>query len=223
MKKALGTLAVLIIVLAVAVWYFVAQRLDGLIEEKIETAASASLGTAVQVGAVTTDLKNGSLAISHITVANPPGYANPNAINLNGIEAAVNYKNFEIKRVIIDQPEIVIEEKGGATNFSELLAGLERREAQPEPPDSDQAEPVIVIRHFRMNGSRAAFESKSLNRYSDLKIDAVELRDIEGTPSEIAAVIANEVVSEVVSAAAVELLKAKASDKISDILGRDKD
>ena len=74
-----------------------------------------------------------------------------------------------------------------------------------------------------MNGSRAAFESESLDRYSDLKIAAVELNDIEGTPAEVASAIATEVVSEVVSAAAVELLKAKASDKINDILGRDRD
>lgn len=74
-----------------------------------------------------------------------------------------------------------------------------------------------------MNESRAAFESESMNRYSDLKIGAVELSNIEGTPAEVASAIANEVVSEVVSAAAVELLKAKASDKLNDILGRDRD
>ena len=80
-----------------------------------------------------------------------------------------------------------------------------------------------MIRHFRMNESRAAFESESLNRYSDLKIDAVELKDIRGTPSELASATATEVVNEVVSAAAVELIKAKASEKINDILGRNKD
>lgn len=223
MKKALGTLAVLVIVVAVAAWYFLTHRLDGLIEETIESSASASFGTSVQVGAVTTDLKNGSLAISNITVSNPPGYSNPNAFSLNGIEAAVDYQNLDIKRVIIDRPEIVIEEKGGATNFSELLAQLKRRQAQPEPTDPDRVEPIIVIRHFRMNESRAAFESESLNRYSDLKIDAVELKDVRGTPSEVASAIAAEVVNEVVSAAAVELIKAKASEKINDILGRDRD
>jgi flagellar basal body-associated protein FliL len=221
MKKALGTILVLLVVVAVAAWYFVTQRMDGMIAAKIESAASATFGTQVSVGAVQTDIKNGSLTISDITVANPPGYENTNAFSLQGIEAAVDYENFDIKRLIVDNPEIIIEEKAGETNFSEMLAALEKREAQPS--GADTAEPVIFIRHFRMNKSRAAFESKSMDRYTDIEIDAVELRDVRGTPGEVAAVIASEVVNEVVSEAAKEMLKAKASEKINDLLGRDRD
>jgi len=104
--------------------------------------------------------------------------------------------------------------------------------ASSEPADSGQSEPVIVVRHFRMNESRAAFESESLNRYSDLEVDAVELNDLRGTPTEVAKVIAAEVLNEVVSEAAVELVKAQAAkkygaverkvgDKLKDLLGGD--
>lgn len=222
MKKALGTILVLVVIVAVAAWYFVTQRMDGLIEAKIESAATSTFGTQVSVGAVKTDIKNGSLTITNITVANPPGYENANAFSLNGIEAAVDYENFDIKRLVIDNPEILIEEKDGETNFTEMLAALERKESRP-PANADAEEPIIVIRHFRMNKSRAAFESKSMDRYTDLEIDAVELRDLKGTPGEVAAVIASEVVNEVVSEAAKEMLKAKASEKLNDLLGRDKD
>jgi len=223
MKKVLGALAVLALVAAVVVWYFIAYRLDGLIKENIESAGSAALGTAVRVGAVHTDIRNGSLTISDITVFNPPGYSNPHAFSLAGIEAAVDYRSLDIRRVIIEKPEIVIEEKGGETNFTELLAGIERRGGQAAGGDRDEGAPVIVIHHFRMNGSRAAFESESLDRRSEIRIDAVELNGIQGTPAQVASVIATRVVREVVSAAAMELLKAKASEKISDILGRNKD
>ena len=123
MKKTLSIVLVVVLVIAGAAWYFVAYRLDGVIKAQIETSASASLGTEVSVGSLKTSLKEGSLTISKITVANPPGYNNKNAFTLNGIDAAVDFENFDIKRVVIDAPEIVIEEKGGETNFSELLAG----------------------------------------------------------------------------------------------------
>jgi hypothetical protein len=223
MKKAVIVILVVLLVIGGGVFYFTSFKLDGVIKQAIEESGSRSFGTAVTVGNLATDLKNGSLTISNITVANPPGYKNEIAFSLSGIEAAVDYDSFEIKRVIIDKPEIVIEEKGGETNFSEMLANMERAPAEPEPEPAGEAEapPEIVIHHFRMSESRAAFESESLDRYSDLKIDEVELKNVRGTPGEVANVIAKEVIEEVVSEAAKELLKAKAAEKIDDLFNRD--
>jgi hypothetical protein len=221
MKKVLVVVLAILLLAGGAVWYFTAFKLDGMIKQQIEQAGTASFGTPVTVGSLETDLKNGSLTISGITVANPPGYKNANAFTLTGIEAAVDYETLEIKRVVIDQPEIVVEEKNGESNFAELLAHMEKQPAEPAPATGDEPPPVIVIHHFRMNKSRAAFESESLDHYSDIRIDEVELKNVRGTPAEVANVIATEVVEEVVSAAAIELLKAKASEKMDDLLGRD--
>ena len=222
MKKVFVTILVLLLLLGIAAWYFVSFRLDGVIKQQIEQVGSQTMGTSVSVGSVTTDLKNGSLVISRITVANPPGYKNTNAITLNGIEAAVDYKTLDIKQIIVDKPEIVIEEKNGASNFTELLAGMEDS-PEPAPAEEGAEPPILVIHHFRMNESRAAFESTSMDHYSDLKVKAIEVRDVKGTPAEVTEVISTKVVKEIVSAAAMELLKAKASEKIDDIFGRDKD
>ena len=232
MKKFLVILAAILLIAAVGVWYFVSFRLDGMIEQQIEEIGSRSFGSRVSVGAVKTDIRNGSLQISEITVANPPGFRNPNAFSLNNIEAAVDYASRDIRRLVIERPEIVIEEMGGETNFSKMLEELESQDSGSAEPGGD--EPVIFVRHFRMNESRAAFESKSLDRYTDVEVDAVELNDIRGTPTEVAKVIAAEVLKEVVSEAATELLKAQArkqfedveekvSDKLRGILGRDED
>ena len=225
MKKFLVILVAILLIAAVGVWYFVSFRLDGMIEQQIEEIGSRSFGSRVSVGAVKTDIRNGSLQISEITVANPPGFRNPNAFSLNNIEAAVDYASRDIRR-------LVIEEMGGETNFSKMLEELESQDSGSA--DSGGDEPVIFVRHFRMNESRAAFESKSLDRYTDLEVDAVELNDIRGMPTEVAKVIAAEVLKEVVSEAATELLKAQArkqfedveekvSDKLRGILGRDED
>jgi len=200
-------------------------RMDSMIEKQIETAASTSLGTLVSVGGVNTDIKGGSLTISNVTIANPPGFRNKNAFSLNDIEAAVDYANFDIKRVVIEKPEIVIEEIGGETNFTRMMAAMEKQESasDPDPAAEGAEEPIIVIHHFRMNESRASFESESMDHYSNLEIDAVELSNVRGTPSEVANVIANKILQEIASEAAVELLKAKAAEKIDSIFKKDKD
>jgi len=236
MNKILTYLLVLLLVGAGGVWYFVTFRMDSMIEKQIESSASVSLGTQVSVGTVKTDIKGGSLTISNVTIANPPGFRNENAFSLNGIEAAVDYANLDIKRVVIEKPEIVIEEMGGETNFSRIQAALSKQGSEPapesEPAAEGREETIIVVRHFRMNETRASFESESMEHYSDLKVDAVELSNIKGTPSEVAEVIASAIIQEIASEAAMELLKAQArkqfdktekkiSDKLKSLLGND--
>ena len=238
MKKALLFLLVLLLAAGAGAWYFVTYRMDSMIESRIETMASISLGTQVTVGEVKTDIKGGTLSISNVTIANPPGFRNKNAFSLNGIEAAVDYANLDVKRVVIDKPEIVIEELGGETNFSRMMAQLEKHESgsdpEPGPAAEGREEPVIVVRHFRMNKSRASFESESLDRYSDLEVDAIELNNIKGTPTEVANVIASEILEEITREAATEILKAQArkqyekaekkiKEKLKDLLGKDDD
>ena len=224
MKKAITILLVLLLVVG-GIWYFVSFRMDSMIASNIETRASASLGTQVTVGTVSTDIKGGKLTISNVTIANPPGFRNENAFSLNDIEAAIDYSNYDIKHVVIDNPEIVIEELGGETNFSRMKAGIENQgsDAESEPAAGGKEEPIIVIHHFRMNESRGSFESESLDMYSNLEIDAIELSNIKGTPSEVTEVIAKKIINEIAREAAIELLKAKASEKIDSIFGKDKD
>ncbi len=225
MKKAISILLVLLLLVGGGVWYFVSFRMDSMVASNIESRASASLGTQVTVGTVKTDIKGGSLTISNITIANPPGFRNKNAFSLNDIEAAIDYSNYDIKRLVIDKPEIVIEELGGETNFSRIKAGIESQGSEPEsePAADGKEEPIFVIHHFRMNDSRASFESESLDKYSNLEIDAIELSNIKGTPSELSKIIFNKIINEVAKEAAIELLKAKASEKIDSIFGKDKD
>jgi hypothetical protein len=227
MKKAITILLVLLLVVGGSVWYFVAFRMDSMIASQIATSASASLGTRVTVGSVTTDIKGGKLTISNVTIANPPGFENKNAFSLNDIEAVIDYSNYDIKHVVIEKPEIVIEELGGETNFSRMLARIEKQDAEPDPetePSADgKEEPIIVIHHFRMNESRGSFESESLDTYSNLKIDAIELSNIKGTPSEVTEIIATKIIKEISKEAAIELLKAKASEKIDSFFNKDKD
>lgn len=218
MRKVFFTLGAIVLVAVAGAWYFITLRLDGVVESRLERAATMAFGAAVEVGGVHTNLRDGSLTVEEISVANPPGFENPYAVRLHAVEAAVDYSGLEIKRLFIESPEFIIEEKDGTTNFGQMLKTLESGSggamASDGPGDGQNKEPIIVIRHFRIDESHAAFESSSLDRYSDVKIDAIEMTDLRGTPSQLAELIAGEVLGELSSEAANELLKAQARKKI---------
>ncbi|MEJ8567253.1 hypothetical protein [Elongatibacter sediminis] len=215
MKKVFLTLGLIVLIGAGAAWYFVTYRLDGLIETEIEKAATVAMGSRVEVGGVSTDIRGGTLRVSQISVANPPGFENPHAVRFNGIEASVDYENLEIKRVVIDNPDFFIEERGGKTNFGQMLETIEQN-APPVDPDAAD-EPEIVIRHFRIDKTRAALESHSFDRFTDVEVDAIEMHNLRGTPTELAEQIAREVVGELSSEAAGALLEAEARKRLGDV------
>jgi hypothetical protein len=214
-KKIIIVLLLLALLIAAGAWYFVSFRMDNLIEARIEQAGSQSFGSRVTVGEVKTRIRDGSLEISNITVANPPGFSNSNAFSLNHIEAAVDYGSRDIKRLVVDSPEILIEEVGGTTNFAQMLDELDRMESSAG--ETGKEEPVIVIRHFRMNESRAGFDSATFDRHTTVEVDAVEMNDLRGTPTEIARIIAREVLNEVAAEASKEVLKAQAGEKYEEV------
>ena len=217
MKKVFGTLGLILLLAVGAAWYFITVRLDTVIESRLERAATTSLGSHVEVGGVETNLREGSLTVREITVANPPGFENPFAMRFKQVEAAVNYDGLEVKRVSIDSPEFHIEEQGGVTNMELLLQAIESAPVVEAPTESSVAEPEIVIQHFRVDSTRASFESRSLDRFTEVKVDAVELYDLRGTPSELSRVIARAMLKELSRAAGLELLKASARKKTGEL------
>ncbi len=238
MRKVFFTLGSIMLLAVAAAVYFIMFRLDGVVETRIEKAASMAFGSRVEVGGVKTNLRDGTLTVEQISVANPPGFENPYAVRLNAVQAAVDYAGLEVKRVVIENPEFHVEEHGGKTNFDQMLQALDAgagESADSGPGDAaPKAEPVIVIRHLRIDETRAAFESHTFDRYTDMQIDAIEMNNLRGTPAQLAGEIARKVVGELNSAASSEMLKVqtqkkvddmqkKVSDKLRDLLGEEKD
>jgi hypothetical protein len=74
-----------------------------------------------------------------------------------------------------------------------------------------------VIRHFRIDQTRAVFESHSFDRFTDVEVDAIEMHNLRGTPTQLAEQITREVVGELSSEANSALLKAEARKKLGDV------
>ena len=216
MRKVLLILGGAMLVAAAAAIYFVMFRLDSVVETRIEKAASLAFGSRVDVGGVKTNLRDGTLTVERISVANPPGFDNPYAVRLNSVQAAVDYKGLEIKQVEIENPEFYVEENRGKTNFDEMLKALQAESEKPES-EAQTKEPVISIRHLRIDETRAAFESHTLDQYTDMKVDAIEMNNLRGTPTQLAEQIARKVVGDLSSEAAKQMFKAKAQKKLDNV------
>jgi hypothetical protein len=216
MRKVLFTLGSVMLVAAAAAVYFVIFRLDSVVETRIESVGSKAFGSRVEVGGVDTNLRDGTLSVARISVANPTGFDSPYAVRLNALRAAVDYKGLEIKQVAIENPEFYVEELHGKTNFEQMLQALDSR-STPVGADSGSTEPVITIRHLRIDQTRAAFASHTFDKYTDMQVDAMEMNNLRGTPSQLAQQIARKVVTELSSEAGAEMLKARAQKKVDDI------
>ena len=223
MRKTLFTLGFMMLVALAAGLYFVMFRLDSVIESRVEKAATAAFGTKVKVTGVKTDLRDGTLTVDQISVANPPGYESPFAARLNSVQATVDYDDLEIRQLVIRNPEFYVEEHNGKTNFGQMLQALNSGSQSAASNDTGKAEPVIAIRHLRIDETQAAFSSQTFDRYTDMQVDAIEMNNLRGTPTELARQIAGKVVSELSEETASELFKAKAQKKVDEIQKKVKD
>lgn len=217
MKKLIVTVVIVVVIGAgIAGWWYMFHRFDRLLEDEVQRAASEAFGTTVTVGDVDLDLIHGAVRIDDLAIGNPPGFERENAVVFGSIEAAMDYQTAEVTRVVLDGAKIYIEERGGETNIQRLKDALQSRishEVRAEPDSQEQ----ITIHNFLMRSTTATFESESLQRLTEVKIDQIELRDLEGTPDEVAEQIATVVIEEIAEEAGMAMLEASARKKLEDV------
>lgn len=220
MKKFIITVVVVLFVGAgILGWWYMFHRLDGLFEEELQRAASEAFGTPVTVADVELDLLHGALRIDELAIGNPPGFAREHAVVFGTIEAAMDIETMQVARVIFDGVRIYIEERGGETNVQKLKEALESRISQESGGHADQDE-ELVIQQFLMRSTIATFESDSLQRLQEVEIDEIEMRNVRGTPDEVAEAIAVTVMEEIAEEAGRAMLRAQAEKQLEDVEGK---
>lgn len=220
MKKFIITIIVLAFLVAGGYgWWVMFHRFGALVTNALIEEGSNAFGTTVTVGDVDVKWAEGALVIRDLQVGNPAGFESDYVVSFGAIEAAVDYESMEVARVILDDTRFHIEERDGRTNVEEIRKSLERGTSE-EPDFEGSSEDEIVIQRFLMRSSTATFESVSLNRISEVRIDEIEMRNLRGTGEEIAGQIGNRILEEVAEEAAREMLKAQASEQLEQLEGR---
>jgi len=220
MLKKIGIgLAVLLVLIAGAVWYLF-SNLDSLIKTAIETYGSAATQSQVGVDSVKLSISSGEGTISGLDVGNPAGFTSPNALTLGAISVQVDTSSLAgngpivIKTIDIEQPQVTYEVAGGVgltgistkTNLSVLQYNVQSYAGGPSsaaPPQSN-GKPARkeIIDDLYISGGQVSVIAAALNgKGLSVPLPPIHLTGIGAgssgaTPGEIASQILSAVTHE---------------------------
>lgn len=214
-KKILITLGVIVVVLAVAV-YFLLSNLDRIVAAAIGKYGSEATGTSVKVASVRIKLGEGAGSIGSLQVGNPGGFSTPNAVSLGSISIAVDTGSLTGDPVIIDtikvsSPRIMYEiNESGVANINEIRKNIEAYQKKGGAGKGEggkkEGGKKILIRSLVVEGGEVdvlvdALGGKPLHA----KLPRIALSNVGGkggaTPGEIATQVLNPLVNQAIAAA----------------------
>ena len=204
MKKLLIGLVVLVVVIGGVVFY----AFDSILKGGIETAGSSVLQTDVTVGSVGVSPLSGSGGIQQLRIANPEGFNEPYAIELGGLDVAIETGSvfsdvIVIDRIIIEQPVITYETRISTDNIRALLNNIGGGSDTQQSDDAAGSGKQVVIRDFQMLGPQVRVASAIGS--ADATIPDLRLQNIG---EESAAVTVAEAGRQIFEALSAQLLNA---------------
>ena len=235
MKKVLIGLVVLIAIIAIGASILL-SNLDGYIKDTIEAEGTAALGSQVSVGSVETDLANGKATIKGLSIANMPGYQAINAMQIDTLQADVDYQNRLVEEILIQQPIINAELKGSRSNFEDLVDNMPAADEEVADDatkeeaagDGESEATEISIKSFKLNQATVNVTSDKLGQMSFV-MDDLEISNLIGTPevisTEITRRLTNHISQQVQKFAADKIksevkaeVRAKANEKMNEVI-----
>jgi len=125
-----------ILVVAGVIAYF---GLDGILKRTVQTEATKSLKLRTTLNRAHLSLLGGKLDLNGLRIANPPGFAAPEMLELGGIDLAVKYDQLRkdpihVQSLTIDHPKFVIEQSHGALNFKKAIDRMPQSQGSSGKP-----------------------------------------------------------------------------------------
>lgn len=115
--------------------------IDGIARAAIERGGNYALQVETRVASVDVGLTSGEFAMSGLTVANPDGFDAPRFLELGSGGMSVSLGTLrsdvvEIPRIALDDLGVVLERRGGRSNYGTIVDNLRRLSAETgeEPP-----------------------------------------------------------------------------------------
>ena len=181
MKKVFIGLAVIAIILGALLWWLGAN-LDGIVKKVIEDVGTDVTQTSVDVSGVGIKLLDGKAAISGLSVANPPGFSNPNIFTLDKVSVEIDIKSVNsnpiiINEILVRQPQVFYEmNKDQTSNLDVLKKNVASYSASSSssssPSDADkEAAPGEKGEELKLIIKKLNFEGGHLSAVSALAPD----------------------------------------------------
>ncbi len=239
MKAVKGVLVglVVLVVLVAGILFYVWSSLDSIVAAAIEKYGSEATGTEVTVDSVKLELAQGSGVISGLSVANPPGFSEPNVFTLGKIGTKLDIATLTQDPVVIEEiyvgaPQVYFEiNEQGKSNVKALqdnMASTAPAEAPAEPKKAE-AEVKLIIRRLVMEGGTLdAKVAAAPEKNRTVELPRIEIRSIGekqggATGGEIARVVLNELIKQVGVAVAKIGVNKYLDEKAGDVTQRVED
>lgn len=131
----LTIVAIFFSLLAIAITVII-NRLGPFIKYIVEKYGSKYVKTKITVQSIEISLRNGTIEIRGIEVANPEGFSDSNIAQLDSISVKFSprvwKKPFTVHSVIVKGTQVLYEVNLSGTNVNALLAGMSPKEQQPK-------------------------------------------------------------------------------------------
>lgn len=232
MKKVLIIVAVVVILIAVGV-YFLLSNLNSLVAGAIEKNGSDVTQTSVNVSGVEIALRDGRGSIKGLRVANPDEFEAPYAFSLEDITLDIDIKSLRddpivIEEVRIQAPTVSAEiTETGASNIDELRKRVQEYSAgsKGEGDESGRAAKRIRIQQFVFEKGSVEVDASALGlEKRTIELPEIRLSDVGGEsgapPDAIAKIVltavAKKVTSEIAGSEIDRMIKEKLGGSITD-------
>jgi len=194
-KVILITSIIILVIIGGGLAYLL-TNLNFLVKFAIEKYGSQTTQTAVRVRSVQIRLKDAAGRIEGLTVANPPGFKAKNAFSLGEIGVDIDLHSLRsetigIDEIIIRAPEIFVElNQERKNNLKELMNNLpsgSQKQSSSGGKEKPSKNTYLYIHRILFEKARLFAEIVPVNKTYDLKMRSIEMRNLRGTPEQIAA------------------------------------
>ncbi len=201
MKKLLVTTTIIVLLAGSGLLYLF-FNMDSLARRVIETAGTRAMGTEVTVADVDLDITNGNARLTDFRVANPEGFSDQDMMRFDALDVDIDLGSIgseviRINSVTSTSPYVLYELQGTTANLDVVRERLvSGRPADTEPPPEPAREQAFSVGEIAIEEIRGRLESNLLPAAVDVDLGTITLRDMEGTPTDIAIQIARPLLTQ---------------------------
>lgn len=189
--KGLMIVMLLLIVIAAVGLFVVASNLGSIIKSGVNDYGPQVLGVPVSLSSADISLLDGKASLGGLAIANPDGFSDGNAFELETINLALDLASLQKPVIVIDSISIAgatinAEQVGSTTNLQVLKNRISKASSGGSSSSSSQSEQSsptkIAIANFEFIDASASVTSQQLGEQS-VEIPSVRLQNI-GTPEQ---------------------------------------
>lgn len=224
-------LLIFLVLLVVGAGLFVQFGLGSIAKGVMETEGRAATGTNVSVDSVSFDVLKGKVTIKGLSVANPDGFEDANALAVDEISVSLNLSRTRPSLIVVDEvyvgnPQIRYEEVSGRSNLDAIQGSADGSSSDADEGTS-KGPKFIVSRVEFTDGELLVLGLSVANPEIDAVMPGFVLTDIgereggvsaEEVAREITVAVTGRVIEAVLTGAIFDLITDPA-DGIKDTLG----